>query len=305
MLSTKKGNPIAIIKYHENENNKIIYINEDSEHEENEINYDNIEEQLRNYKGNTRINKQINIQKLKHYLKSNSEPFEEELKENYKYNKKIIEDNSKYEIKLSDGSHIEMIPPLKGSMRYVIAGMTGSGKSTKVREYVEKYHKLHPNNKIFLFSQHQSDPIYDKINYFIRIKIDDEIIEDPITIDELKNSLCVFDDVDNIQQNNISKAMIKLINDINCNGRHHDISCITTLHILMNYQKTKSLLSDISGALLFLTGSKYAINRYLKFYGGLDATQIKKITSLKSRWFYISLTVPQYILSEYEAFIIK
>jgi hypothetical protein len=303
MLSTTKGTPIAVIKYPEN-NSKLVYITEDHEENIENIDYDNIETDFVNFKGNTRINKQINIQKLKHYLKNNAEPFEEDLKENYRHNKKLITERSKYEMQ-ANGGQVELLPPIKGSMRFVIAGMTGSGKSTQVRAYVEKYHKMFPDNKVFLFSQHENDPIYDKINYFMRIKIDEEIVDDPITIEELKNSLCVFDDVDNIQDNAISKAMVKLINDINCNGRHHNISSIVTLHILMNYQKTKSLLSDVSGAMLFLTGSKYAINRYLKMYAGLDAQQIKKITSLKSRWFYISLTVPQYVISEHSIFIIK
>lgn len=303
MFSFTKGNPIAVIKGEDK--NKILYITEEAEECIKDIDIDNDDTEFYNFKGNKKINKQINIQKLRHYIKNNSEPFEEELKENYIYNRTNLLNKCKYEINLNDGSHIELLPPLNSSQRFVIAGMTGSGKSTQVREYVKKYHKMYPANKIFLFSQHESDPIYDSIKYFVRVKIDEDLIDDPITLEELKNSLCVFDDVDNIQNNNISKSLVKLINDINCNGRHHNISCITTLHILMNYQKTKSLLSDISGALLFLTGSKYAINRYLKFYGGLDSQQIKKITSLKGRWFYISLTVPQYIISEYNAFIIK
>jgi hypothetical protein len=303
MFSFTKGNPIAIIKG--NDQNKILYITDEENDCIKDIDIENDDIDFYNHKGNKKINKQISIQKLRHYIKNNAEPFEEELKENYLYNKNNLLNKCKFEINLNDGSSIEMLPPLNASQRFVIAGMTGSGKSTQVREYVKKYHKMYPDNKIFLFSQHEKDPIYDSIKYFVRVKIDEDLIEDPITLEELKNSLVIMDDVDNIQNKKLSESLIKLINDINCNGRHHNISCIVTLHILMNYQKTKSLLSDISGALLFLTGSKYAINRYLKFYAGLDAQQIKKITSLKSRWFYISLTVPQYIISEYNAFIIK
>jgi hypothetical protein len=303
MFSFTKGNPIAVIKGEDK--NKLLYITEEEGECIKDIDIDNDDTTFYKQKGNRKINKQLNIQKLRHYIKNNAEPFEEELKENYLYNRTNLLNKCKYEVNLNDGSHVEMLPPLNVSQRFVIAGMTGSGKSTQVREYVKKYHKMYPDNKIFLFSQHESDPIYDSIKYFIRIKINDDLIDDPINLDELENSLCVFDDVDNIQNKKLSESLIKLINDINCNGRHHNISCIVTLHILMNYQKTKSLLSDISGALLFLTGSKYAINRYLKMYAGLDAQQIKKITSLKSRWFYISLTVPQYVLSEYGAFIIK
>jgi len=303
MFSFTKGNPIAIIKGEDE--NKILYITEDEGDCIKDIDIENDDTPFFNYKGDRKINKQLKIQQLRHYIKNDAEPFEEDMKQNFRYNKNKLLDKCKYEVNLNDGSTIEMLPPLNASMRFVVAGMTGSGKSTQVREYVKKYHKMYPDNKVFLFSQHTSDPIYDKIKYFTRVKIDEDLIEDPITLEELKNSLCIFDDVDNIQQTNISKALIKLINDINCNGRHHNISCIVTLHILMNYQKTKSLLSDISGAMLFLTGSKYSLNRYLKQYAGLDADQTKKITSLKSRWFYISLTVPQYILSEHKAFIIK
>ena len=304
MFSTLKGDPIAVIKSAD-EKPKILYIGEDSPECHEPVNYDDDEHTFINPGKKTKIYKQVSIQKLRHYLKQGAEPFEDELKEQYIYNKKLLTDKCKYEYNLSDGSHFEMMPPIKGSHRFIIQGMTGSGKSTKVKEYADKYHRMYPARKIFLFSQHESDPIYDKIDYFTQVKIDEEMVNDPITLEELKDSLVVMDDVDNIQNTKISQALIKLINDLNCNGRHHNISVIVTLHILMNYQKTKSLLSDISGALLFLTGSKYAITRYLKQYAGLDADQIKRITSLKSRWFYVSLTVPQYVISEYSAFIIK
>jgi hypothetical protein len=214
---------------------------------------------------------------------------------------------SKYEINLPHGQHFEIMPPTDGTtQRIAIGGMSGGGKSYQTARYIEKYHALYPKNRVIMFSQHTSDAVYDELTYIKRVDISETaILKKDLDITLLKSSLCVFDDTDNIQNKKVSSVMENLINDINANGRKYHISCIVCLHQMCNYAKTKSILADISGAMMFLNGSKYNVNRFLKSYAGLEQKQVKQITSLKSRWFYISLVQPQYVLSEYKAFIIK
>jgi len=308
MFSKKSGEAVAVIKG-DDQPSTLLYVTEDIEDNQN-IDFDNIDDDF--YKAVTKSktkNKMmspVEISRLKYYLSKNIQPFDDEEKSIYDMKRSEIVDKSKYEINLPHGQHFELMPPMKGSQRIVIAGMTGSGKSYQTASYIKKYHAMHPKNKVFMFSQHDEDPAYDELKYIKRIDIsEDNILSSVLNIKLLHDSLCVFDDTDNIQNKKVMDAIQKLINDINCNGRHHNISSIICLHQICNYQKTKSILADISGTMLFLNGSKYNVNRYLKCYAGLDQKQIKMITSLKSRWFYISLIQPMYVLSEYKAFIIK
>ena len=278
MFSRKSGEAVAVIKQDEKPSG-MLYVTEDKD-DEVEVDYDNVDDDF--YKAITSAktkNKMMNVLLFTLSLKY---------------------------VNLAHGQHFELMPPIEGSRRIVIAGMTGSGKSYQTALLIKKYHALHPNNSIFMFSQHTHDPVYDEIKYIKRVDISEEnMLSSKLNIEVLHDSLCIFDDTDNIQNKKVSGELQMLINDINCNGRHHNISSIICLHQICNYQKTKSILADISGCMLFLNGSKYNINRFLKCYAGLDQKQIKSITSLKSRWFYISLVQPMYVLSEYKAFIIK
>jgi hypothetical protein len=309
MFSKKDGNPVAIIKNDDGAPNEIIYIKDETDENKNDydVNVDVLEDEAF-YRIDRKKNKLMpprDIARLKYYLMQNTPPYEENFKKPYNSARDELTAKSKYEINTGYGQHIEMLPPTTGTQRFIISGMTGSGKSTMASSYMQKYKQLHPNNDIYLFSQHDKDPVYDKIKIKIKRIPLDMLNETEITIDALKNSLVIWDDCDNVQDNALLKKIINLQQDIMSNGRHQGISCIVLLHVLMNYRATKGLLADISGVMLFLSGSKYSVNGFLKRYAGLDQQQIKSITSLKSRWFYLSMCQPMFVLSEHKAFLIK
>ncbi len=310
MFSKESGKAIAVIK-EEGIDNKILYIKDDEDDDKDiEFDFENADDNF--YKAITKSktkNKLMSaseVDRLKYYLERNIAPYEDDFRSVYEEKRNMLIIKHKYEINLGIDQRFEMIPPLNETIRLAIAGMTGSGKSTQARNFIKKYHSIYPNNKVFMFSRHKTDPVYDELDYMKRIDISPEnIIDNVLDIELLKNSLVVFDDVDKLQNAKVSKAIFALIADIYANGRHYNISTMTLLHKICDGPKTKDILSDINGCMLFLNGTKYGINYFLKRYGGLDANQIKQITSLKSRWFYISLECPQYILSEYKAFILK
>ena len=308
MFSRKSGEAVAVIKQDEKPSG-MLYVTEDKD-DEVEVDYDNVDDDfykaITSAKTKNKMMSAYDAGKLKYHLSKGIMPYDEDERQVYNLKKSELADKSKYNVNLAHGQHFELMPPIEGSRRIVIAGMTGSGKSYQTALLIKKYHALHPNNSIFMFSQHTHDPVYDEIKYIKRVDISEEnMLSSKLNIEVLHDSLCIFDDTDNIQNKKVSGELQMLINDINCNGRHHNLSSIICLHQICNYQKTKSILADISGCMLFLNGSKYNINRFLKCYAGLDQKQIKSITSLKSRWFYISLVQPMYVLSEYKAFIIK
>lgn len=310
MFSKVSGKAVAVIK-EEDAENKILYIKDDEIDEKDiELDYENADDNffkaITKSKTKNKLMSASEVDRLKYYLDHNVAPYEEDFRNVYEQKRSILINKSKYEVNLSLDQRFEMIPPLNETIRLAIAGMTGSGKSTQAKNFIKKYHSIYPENKVFMFSRHKTDPVYDELDYLKRVDISPENVVDKILeIELLKNSLVIFDDVDKLQNAKVSKAIFSLIADIYANGRHYNISTLTLLHKICDGVKTKDILSDINGCMLFLNGTKYGINYFLKKYASLDAKQIKQITSLQSRWFYISLECPQYVLSEYKAFILK
>ena len=70
-------------------------------------------------------------------------------------------------------------------------------KSTYTRKYLEQYVKKYRSRHIDLFSSLPSDKSLDKIKPK-RIKLDDSLRTDPIKVQEFRESVCIFDDIDAI-----------------------------------------------------------------------------------------------------------
>ena len=97
-----------------------------------------------------------------------------------------------------------------------VAAPSESGKLTYFSKLVQEYKRLKPNAKIHLFSNTKRDPIIDKLGV-IRIKLDEESIENPIKVKELAggenadfHSLVILDDIDSIINKKIFKVVTAL-----------------------------------------------------------------------------------------------
>ena len=117
-----------------------------------------------------------------------------------KFNNKIIsiaddevnEEIKHYEvIKNTSSKKFELLPPHDGRSVIYICGASGSGKSYWTAEYLKKYHKKYPKNKIYVFSEGEYDPAFEDLD-IVRIPINDELLEDKIEYNEFKKTVCVF-----------------------------------------------------------------------------------------------------------------
>jgi len=299
MLSFSEGRPIARIlsgKY----KGKILKISEeDTNYIEADDPYDLItEDEIRNVKKMSITQ----IENLRRSLKLKK-------KENYdddeiyeKFNNKLKHRQQK-ELILNDGELMQL-PTQKTRECIYVAGASGSGKTTYIARYLEEYKRMFPKNKIYIFSKLHDDEVLDKLKP-IRIIINDQLIENPIEVEELENSCVVFDDIDTLEKD-LMEAVTKLRDDLLEIGRHNNIYMCNVSHLLMNYKNTRRLLNETQTVTFFpKSGSSYHINRFLKVYAGLSKEDINRILHLPSRWVTINKTYPNYILYSQGAYLLS
>ncbi len=201
------------------------------------------------------------------------------------------------EIILSDGKLIP-IPRIDKRDSYYIAGPEGSGKSFLASMIIKQYKKLFKKNPFFLFSKVQDDDALDELEPK-RIELNDELLDDPIEVDELGDSIILFDDIDTIHDKKMLEELRRVRDSILEIGRHHNSYIISTAHNMTNNKATKMSLLESANVCFFpKMGDSYHINRYLKEYGGLSKEQIKKVYSLPSRWVLHHKRAPNYIMHE-------
>ena len=88
-----------------------------------------------------------------------------------------------------------------------------------------------------------------------RFKIDDSLHEDPIKIEDLKDSIVIFDDIDVISNKKIKEAVYNILNQVLEIGRHYKISCIVTNHLPTNGNWTRRILKESSCFVYFPASS--------------------------------------------------
>lgn len=289
-LSTSDGNPIA--KIVRNKKYKMLYLktgeescNSDSdEFDDYDLDeYDIFSED----------------ELMREHAKKNSKPKCRNNKKNYMTEDKKREALScKYkEFHIHQGM-LEPVPNLNLDRdMLMLSGCSGAGKSHYAAMYLRNYKKVYPKNKIYIFSKLESDEAFNGINHkYIPITLENFVVN-PIQIEELANSCCVFDDIDVITDKVLRVAVQTLRDQALEVGRHFSISVVATSHQLMNYKLTRSLINESQSVTFFpRSGSSYHIKTFLKTYGGLDKKQIDRIMNLPSRWVTIHKSYPMYIL---------
>jgi hypothetical protein len=104
------------------------------------------------------------------------------------------------------------IPPLDRSFRMYVASLAGSGKSVMCGKLIDEYVRNRPGKKIYVYSDINEDKALDKLlekHNCTRILLNDEIVNDPIIIDDVTaSSLLLFNDVDAIPNKKIKGAIL-------------------------------------------------------------------------------------------------
>jgi energy-coupling factor transporter ATP-binding protein EcfA2 len=203
------------------------------------------------------------------------------------------------QLKIANDSKFQHIPDTTKEREILyITGPSGSGKSTYTRKYLEQYKKKFKNRPIYLFSSLPSDESLDKVQPK-RIKLDETIHTDPIAVEELKESICIFDDIDVISDKKIREGVYTILNQVLEIGRHYKIHCVVTNHLPTNGKDTRRILNEAHTVTYFPHSAGGKIKYMLEEYVGLDKKQIAYVKRQNSRACTIFKNYPQCYLLEH------
>jgi adenosyl cobinamide kinase/adenosyl cobinamide phosphate guanylyltransferase len=208
--------------------------------------------------------------------------------------------NKKYQaFQLPPESTFELCPNPKTERQIIyITGASGSGKSYYANKFMEKYKKMYPNNPIIIFSaiHDEDDSIKVEMN---RIRIDESLVDDPIKVEELADTLCIFDDVDSISNKAIKTAVWNIMNECLQTGRHYRVSMIVTNHLSTAGHQTRIILNESHVIVVFpKSGSSRGIKYLLGNYCGLAKGDLEQVFREKTRAFTIFRNYPMIAMSE-------
>lgn len=304
MLSIKEGRPLAFIKGGKYDN-EVLYVNDKADQiadlpldvliDEMDIN-----DLFKNLKPRERSRK---VTELKSMLHGKVAP-NAIMQSLYNGAMNDLTDSAKKELRIIDGI-IKPIPNPDGRECVYIAGPSGSGKSTWIGNYADEFRKIFPNKPIYLFSKVDEDEALDKLNP-IRIKLDMELVSEPVETTELQESLVIFDDTDTISDKNILTAVNTLKDAILETGRHTNIYCCIVSHLITNYKESRKVLNECHSIVIFpSSGSSNQIKYCMKNYVGMDMKDIQKLLKLGSRWVQVHKHYPQCVVYEKGAYLIS
>ena len=204
------------------------------------------------------------------------------------------------DLEIKDGIFQQVPDTTKERECGMIVGASGSGKSYYTNNYIKEYKSVHKKNPVYFFSVLEEDKSINK-KMIQRVKIDEGLITEPLTINDLTNSLVIFDDVEMVKDKAIKVALFDLINSILTTGRHTNTSIIMTVHYPTG-KYLKDLLNECHWFVYFPFGSNRSTNYVLENYIGIDKKEIKHIKDLGSRWACVFKNYPQCVLTEHNLF---
>ena len=189
---------------------------------------------------------------------------------------------------------------------WYISGPSGSGKSFYTSNVIKEYLKQHPKNDIVLFSAVNEDESLDKFKNLKRVRIDDNLVDDPIQPEDLRDTFVIADDIDSIGNKKHREAVFTIINRILQEGRHHNIHCAITNHLPTNGRDTRMILNESHIVVVFLySGSARGIKYLLENYVGLSKYDIEKCKMEKSRATTIFKNYPQIAMSDKKIWVLS
>lgn len=205
---------------------------------------------------------------------------------------------------LFESSGLQFVPYMMKGQRVAVyvVGAAGSGKSVWIANAV----KTLPKKKTLLFTTASDlDPAFDEERVKLCDYMSDPSVLDDFTIDDLEDTICIFDDFDNSTNAKVNTKMQAIIRTVLENGRKLKIDVFVVSHNPRDYQRTRTLILECSTFVVFPQTNRAATMRFLKEYFDDDKAFLEKIkrTADGGRFTWVALhkSVPRYMVTERSA----
>lgn len=191
---------------------------------------------------------------------------------------------------------------MKGQRSAVyVVGASGSGKSTFIANCI----KTQPKKDVYLFTTATDmDPALEKIKRLKKVnymKAKENIKY--VTVDDLKDSICIFDDHDNSTDREINRILQTLVNSILENGRKLKIDMYVVSHNPRDFLRTRTLILECDSFVVFPQTNRVATVRFLKEYFDDDKNFLQKMKFLNDggRFTFAMFhkNVPRYMVTKH------
>ena len=177
-----------------------------------------------------------------------------------------------------------------------VAGTAGSGKSYWASQYIKEYHRIYPDNAIYLITGNNADdPAFENMKYVKKINLDG-ILQDPLDYSEFKDCLTVWDDIDCIN-GKLGKYLYDLRDKLLKNSRKVKVSVLSTAHTFSGMD-LKAVLNESDLVVWFNQNYNRSLKYLMENYIGLTKQGIKEVRKIKSRWCAYIKSYPAVLLSE-------
>ncbi len=183
--------------------------------------------------------------------------------------------------------------------RVFIAGASLCGKSYLASKLAKDYMLNFKKNKVINFSWVNNDKNYDKLKNYHKMRIDEDLLDNPIELGELHDSICIFDDIHHFTDKHIRMEMERLRDSCLQAGRHENIDVVVCTQNILDGARTKHCVNNTFQIIGFpQSAARYQLGEYLRRYMRLPQDKVRMILSLPSRWILINQSTPVYILHE-------
>ena len=128
---------------------------------------------------------------------------------------------------------------------------------------------------------------------------EDQLLNLPGNTD-LKNCIVLFDDIGTFAPD-IAQYLVEYQANLLETGRHDNITCISTTHILNNYHKTRTMLNEAELVILFPASNKNSSIQYLRNRHGLireDASRLIEKAMMDGRMLCVRQSAPNLVMTE-------
>lgn len=201
---------------------------------------------------------------------------------------------------------IEKLPlPLEEHEVLFVTGPPKCGKTYWVNEYVKMFKHIYKLPVFRISRVRHDETLKNNTDDYLNIPVDNEMIENPLKLEDFEDSLVIFDDIESSEFPKATKMAYNLLDDMCKNGRHHRIAVIFCNQECRMGTKTKPILSTVTSLVIFpLNCSLYQTEKLLKDHVGMSKPQIKQALNLNTRWEVISKASPQYIMHEHGVYLL-